>query len=340
MKKLITGTIRAMSSAGIFAIYGFLRSRMGRPKLAIIAYHRVASMNRYPWSLSPVTPEVFEREIRFILKRYRIISCDELINQLDNLDNLSSNTAVITFDDGYKDVYLNAYPILKKYNLPAIIFLTTGHIGKGSLFWWDRIGYILAKTRSSTIDLEALGTYQLDSIGDRKRVANEVTEKLKQLKISDRDRAIIQMADITGVTIPSYLGEEMIMSWHEIKEMSQNNISFGSHSVTHPILTRIPLEEAEKEIVESKRQIAEEIDQEVTTFCYPNGGPGDYNVDIENILKRNGYRCAVTLAPAGFVMKKSSPFELPRITNTFTSYFFEFIMSGLYTDLAFFQSRR
>lgn len=340
MSKLTIGVTRIMNSAGICDAYGWLRSHVGRHKLAILAYHRVDSAERNPWSLRPVTPEIFEREIRYILKLYRIISCDELIKQLSNLDHIALNTAVITFDDGYKDFYLNAYPILKKYNLPAIVFLTTGHIGKGDLFWWDKVGYILAKTRLMAIDLGALGTYQFEPNGDRKSMSNEVIEKLKQLKISDRDRAINQLIDMTGVNIPSHLGEEMILSWQEIKEMSRNNISFGSHSVTHPILTRIPLEEAEKEIVDSKKQIEKEIDREVTTFCYPNGGPGDYNDDIKNILNGNGYRCAMTFIPSRFVSKKPSPFELPRITVTSDPDFFKLTMSGMYTDLLFLRGRR
>jgi peptidoglycan/xylan/chitin deacetylase (PgdA/CDA1 family) len=331
--KLISLIIKAMSKTGFFCVYGFLRSRMFKHLVPIIAYHRVSEVDDYPWSLTPVTPKEFEQEIRYLSHKYHIISLDDLVTYSDKLKTLPPKTAVVTFDDGYKDTYRNAYPILKKYRIPATVFLTTGHIGTGKLFWWDKVGYVIWKTESNTIDLGELGIHHLNSASSRLQMSNTVITTLKQFSIKKRDELINGMVVSNGVDIPPNLGEKLILSWDEIKEMSKNGISFGAHTVSHPILSRLSLEAASKEILDSKKHIEKELGQEVTTFCYPNGEPGDFSGDIEGILKSNGFKCAITLSPAAFVSPTSRIYELPRIPGTTSFDKFKLVTSGLYTDL-------
>ena len=192
---------------------------------------------------------------------------------------------------------------------------------------------IIWKTKIDTLELDELGIYHLASDSDRQNIGNTVVTRLKQLPVKNRDTLIERLVKLIGVDIPVDLGKELILSWGEIKEMSQNNISFGAHTVNHPILTRLPLEAAKKEILDSKRHIEKELGQEVTTFCYPNGEPGDFNNDIEEILRSNGFKCAVTLEPAAFVSPRTQPYRLPRISGASSFDTFEVLMSGLYLDL-------
>lgn len=331
-KRLGKAVVRAARTVGFLHTYGSLRSRLVKQQAAILAYHRIDKTTSYPWSLTPVTPQDFEREIKYLRQKYQIISLDELSTALCDLKTIPPNTAAITIDDGYRDIYINAYPILKKYNVPATVFLTTGHISTGNLFWWDRIGYVVWKTKVKTLDLGELGTYHLTSDDDRLRVTSIVADRLKKAPLKQRDDFIDGLMKASGVAIPPNLGKELLLSWDEIREMSQNGISFGAHTVSHPILTRVSLGTAKKEILDSKRHIENELDQEVTTFCYPNGEPGDFNDDIEKILKHNGFRCAVA-APTAFVSSKAQPYRLPRITGASSFDTFELLISGLYFDL-------
>ena len=241
-KRLAKNVLRAARRTGFLHAYSTLRSRLVKRKVAILAYHRIDWATRYPWSITPnVTPDNFDLEMRYLHQRYHIISLDELSNNLSDLKVLHPNTAVVTIDDGYKDTYLNAYPILRKYNTPATVFLTTGHIGTGSLFWSDKVSYIIWKTKLNSLELGDLGAYHLTSSDDRRRVSYKVIARLKQLSVKDRDELIERLVRLSGVNIPLNLGKELILSWDEIKEMSKNGISFGAHTVSHPILTRIPL---------------------------------------------------------------------------------------------------
>jgi peptidoglycan/xylan/chitin deacetylase (PgdA/CDA1 family) len=332
--KLVTQTARVLRAAGFCRVYGFIRSRLVEWQIAIIAYHRVAGATDYPWSLTPVSPQDFDRQVRYLRRTYRIISLEELSNSLGDLKALPPKTAVITFDDGYRDVFLNAYPVLKKNGIPATVFLTTGNIGTCNLFWWDKVGYVIWKTGLDALDLGELGIYHLKSAGCRLQASRIIEKKLKKMPDEKRSEWIEALVRRSGVDISTKLGKELILSWDDVKEMSRNGISFGSHTISHPILTRLPLEAAGREIVESKRKIEAELAREVTTFCYPNGEPGDFNCDIQEILKSNGFKCAVTLKPSAFVSSEAPLFELPRITGASSYELFELIMSGLYLDLS------
>jgi peptidoglycan/xylan/chitin deacetylase (PgdA/CDA1 family) len=278
-------------------------------------YHRVGHASDYPWNPAPITGQDFEYQMRYLMHRYQIMSLRNLAIALGDPDTaLPRNTAVITFDDGCKDMYSNAYPILKKYGIPATVFLTTGHIGTDNPFWWDKVGYAIWKTKLDELDLGVLGTFRLPQDSIRPRLANTIIEAIKLLPEEKRDELVEGLMRSSQVDIPANMGKELVLSWDEIREMNNSGIDFGAHTVTHPILTKIPIEISKKEIVDSKRHIEKEVDQEVTTFCYPNGGPGDFDAKIEEILKNNGFICAVTAAPLGFVSSTSSLYGLPRIS--------------------------
>jgi peptidoglycan/xylan/chitin deacetylase (PgdA/CDA1 family) len=333
-KKAATAMVQTARGLGFLRAYHFLRSHLVKQQVAVIAYHRIDWADNCPWSLTPITPPEFDREMKYLRRNYNIISADELSTALSDLNSLPPNTAVVTIDDGYKDVYVNAYPILKKYNIPATVFLATGHIGTGKLFWWDKVGYIIWKTGLDTLDLGELGIYHLNSTGTRLQVAKIIEKKLKLMPDEQKNESINTLVKLSRVDIPSNFGSELIMSWDEIKEMNRNGIKFGAHTVNHPILARLPLEAARKEIIDSKKHIENELGQEIVTFCYPNGEPNDLNDDIEKILENSGFKCAVTTVPAAFVSQGTQPYRLPRIPGTSSLDNFDLLMSGLYLDLS------
>lgn len=332
-RRLVAQAARVMSNTGFCRAYGSLRSRLVRQQAAILAYHRVDRPTNHPWSLTAVTPENFELEMRYLRRRYHVISLNELSDALNDSKTLPPNAAVVTFDDGYKDNYIHAYPILKKYDIPATVFLTTGHIGTGDLFWLDKVRHIIWNTGLATLELGELGIYHLTSEESRRGAAYTINARLKTLLVKDRDEFIERLSKLSGVDIPPDLGKELILSWDEVREMSRNGIDFGAHTVSHPILSKLPLETARKEILDSKRHIETEINREVTTFCYPNGEPGDFNTDIEEILKSNGFKCAVTFMPGAFVSPASQLYRLPRIAGAPGFELFELGMSGFYFDV-------
>ena len=338
MRRLATTIIMVANSLGFLDAYGFLRERLFEPQATILMYHRVGKNLEPRSGLSiPVTPEVFEEQMNYLRSRYKIMSLDELAMYVGKKKSLPKKIVSITFDDGYKDNYLYAYPILRKYNIPATIFLATGYIDTASLFWWDRMTYCIQNTKLGVLELDVLGAYPLKSTRDRLIAESNIKTRLIELSERKKCELIENLENISGVNIPDSLGREVILSWDEIKEMSGNGITFGAHTVTHPILTRLPMEEAKEEIVKSKLRIEEEIGKSVSLFCYPEGRPWDYNEEIKQNLKGSGFICAVTSVPR-LVGPRDDPCELGRIWAGWDLETLKFLIE-IYPDITYMFSK-
>ena len=133
----VTGLLSAISDrSGCLDAYAFLRRKLTRSQVAILVYHRVC-IKEDAWSYKSISPQTFEKQIEYFSRSFEILSLDELGQYIHQGKQLPEKAVVITLDDGYKDNYLYAYPILQKHHIPATIFLCTGHVGNGDLLWWD-----------------------------------------------------------------------------------------------------------------------------------------------------------------------------------------------------------
>ena len=316
---------------GLLDAYSFLREHLVGPQAAIVMYHRVGGPV-YPWCLPSVMPQDFENQIRYLCSAYKVMALDEMARYILRGEPLPKKAVAVTLDDGYKDNYLYAYPILKKYSVPATIFLITGYINGGELFWWDKVKYIVQYTTLETLQLDELGIYSLRSTGDRLRAGSSIMVRLKEFSGEKRSILLEELARISRVDINPNLGKELILSWDEVREMSNNGIAFGAHTVTHTILTKLPLDKARREIIESKLHVEERLDQAVTAFCYPNGKSTDFNNDIKEIVKESGFTCAVTFVPTP-ATPGADLYELGRISLGWNLATAKLSLCGLYPDV-------
>lgn len=301
--------------SGFLHLYRWIKSLNKKQEVTILVYHRVQEYHEesnFDASIISASPKNFEEQMRFLSTNYNVISFDRFIEHIQNKTRLPEKSVVITFDDGYKDNYRNAYPILKKYGLPATVFLTTGYLDNITIPWWDKVAYIINETECTDFELTGFGRYSLKTDIQKVEAIHSIQEKLKKIKEEEKNLLIRKLEDILNVEIPEDLGRELFLSWDEVREMSKGGISFGAHTVTHPILTKVSTEKAKEEIVESKERIEKELGKPVKLFAYPNGEINDLNNHIKEILKDNGFTCAV-LSIYGTNDLKSDPYELKRI---------------------------
>jgi peptidoglycan/xylan/chitin deacetylase (PgdA/CDA1 family) len=320
---------------GMLDSYKLVRARLAKSQVAILMYHRVEPQKN-PWFFPySITVSDFENQIIYLVKHYSILSLNELVDHVYEHQPLPKKAVVLTFDDGYKDNYTYAYPILKKYGVPATVFLTAGHIGSGELFWWDKITYVLHHTLCDVLELDDIGSYPLKSTGERLRAASTLVKKLGKLPEPEKNLLIEKIVNMSAVNIPADSGKELILSWDEVREMNHGGIAIGAHTVTHPVLTKLLPEQAKREIIESRKIIEEKIGQPVTVFSYPGGKFSDKTASL---LKDNGFRCALTSVPS-MTTSKSNPYELGRIIGGWTYTVFKALLFGLHTDLHALASR-
>lgn len=284
-----------------------------KPRI-IFGYHRVlpkvevdASM---PQDSMWVSPSNFEKQIQWMLRIGTITSIEAIVN---GQANVAKPTFAITFDDGWLDNYEYAFPILKKYNLPAMIFLSTKAIETNEMFWTEEIFY---KTNRLVRSSQAKKIIEYITLLDgmemtkkRKKVdelLNDFVERLKLLDADDRKKKIIDYYKHIEVNPTPIRGQ--ILNWDHIREMQKYNITFGSHTSTHMITKGAPREDILAELTESRKTIEARINTSCKWFCYPNAR---FNDNDHELLREVGYDYGVTLHSAR-LKPDDSPYYLPR----------------------------
>jgi len=317
-------------------------------KVLILMYHRVLKDDDEDISfVQPgmyVTESVFESQMKYLSTHYQMISMNDLLESWHGRRLGTDNRyCVVTFDDGWLDNYSNAYPILKKYRIPATIFLTTSFIGTNRWFWPDKAGYLLNNEnhdfRNILLRVDSLKGVSRDIVRsmqsiikgqsrqEKKNLIDSVIEILKSFPEETIEEILDSLYQSVNLSLPT---KNCLLGWDNVKEMSNDLISFGSHTCNHKILSRVTLEEAKYELEKSMQTLIKKNVNYVPVIAYPNG---NYNQEIINIIKGLGYRAAVT-TKFGFVDKSfCDPYEINRIgihnDNTLNIPLFLFHTSGL-----------
>jgi peptidoglycan/xylan/chitin deacetylase (PgdA/CDA1 family) len=278
-------------------------------RFQILGYHKVAP-DDHPF-FAPLHPDVFEQQMRFLKNCYNVMSLRELVARINRRD-VPEKAVAITFDDGYRDNYEYAFPILKKYQFPATIFVATGAIGNGDLIWHDRVfdAFRFATVSRARLRDAAVPELILDTVEARELSVKFVLVRAKTLYGELRRRFLDDIESKLRPDPPTRADQRML-DWNQIREMHDAGIEFGSHTVSHTILSRLPRAEIEKEVRNSKDELSERLGTRISSFAYPNGSTADYNDEAKAVLRECGYSFAVT-CDSGFNHAFSDVFELKR----------------------------
>jgi len=265
-----------------------------------LLYHQIVDHDSTYLYKGPVVHHFrgdFEQEIRFLKSNYRVIGMDEFADTINGSKGGSWPSVVITFDDGYLDNYTLAFPILKKYQVPAVIYVATGLIGTNGMTWPDQIEHVLLNTDLNTFSLPSLwGEEQLSiqTTAQKERVNVRIAQALKEVPDAERKSILKELFAVLGVD-PSAASERKMLNWDEIREMAAHGIEFGAHSHTHPILSRVPLEESKRDILLSKSILEKQLGKPVRHFAYPNGREEDFTEELRSYCREIGFDTVSTV---------------------------------------------
>ena len=241
----------------------------------ILLYHEIDS-------------QTFEQHVKHIMKYWDIISLDDLLERIRRKQNLK-NSIIITFDDGWKSNYTNVLPIIRKYNISITLYVVSNLIDTEKELWTLTIKNLrLIKSKANKVVVQ--NTEYFKSISNRKREA-EIDELISRLGYTVQERSMLSLS--------------------EIREMIDSKLVFlGSHSRGHPCLTMMADDEANDEIISSRKDLESKLGvNSVVHFSYPNG---DYNDSHIKMLKNAGYSTAVTMIP-GPNTHQTDPYQLRRV---------------------------
>lgn len=233
------------AARSLAATAGLALHRVGRlvsPKshVRVLYYHSISDAP----IRSSVSPGAFSAQIEYLVKRgYHMFTLGQAIDRLASRTPFPRRSAVITLDDGFRDNYTAALPILERFKVPATVFLTVGYIGTGQL---------------------------------------------------------------PTLTRSDFMPEPL--DWNEVEAMHAAGVEFGSHTISHPMLSHVSPDVARREIGESRRQLEERLGTRVDLFCYPRG---DFNPAVRQIVREEGYRAACTTLP-GVNHRRTDLFGLRR----------------------------
>ncbi len=273
--------------------HGFAIRRKRGGTFLVLTYHRVHEPVT-GFTIDTIAPSVLEAQMRYAAAHFSVRPLAELAAQVEAGEPLPPRALAITFDDGYADNYDYAFPILARLALPWTLFVTAGCIETRERLWFDRVLRAFQTTARARFDLPELGPpAPLVTVADRQAAAYRVLGQLKGLAAAERLEAVERVTEALDVASDD-AGAPELLTWAQVREMADAGVAIGSHTLTHPILSRVPLADAWREIAESKWLIERRIGRAVPLFAYPNGKAEDFTRETVTMIRQAGYRTAVT----------------------------------------------
>ena len=261
----------------------------------ILMYHCIGKSVSHIYPGNLVSVENFKDQIK-ILKRIGLTSLNDFA--LEYKEKKFRHNYIITFDDYYRDNYIYAYPLLKRWQIPATLFVTTNCINESNAMHWDKIWFILNLTKVEEFEIKGEIKGEINRIYNIKERKDKLTTLFEFLHYTelltnknDIDQFINDLSEI--LKVKKYPSENVVLSVDEIQIMS-SDMEIGSHTRSHRILSKLDYETMKKEISGSKEEIENWISKTCNTFSYPFGQKNSFNKKSQDILKEQGFSCAVT----------------------------------------------
>ena len=328
--------LRAAHSAMYFSGVGalFIRAR-GPAGAMILMYHGVVDSDDARW-IDPrfsVSISVFEAQMSFLRRHRHVISMTELVDTIDQKETVRPGTVVITFDDGYKNTLDGAAPILKRYDLPAIVYLATGYVSREEGQFIDVLFSAFRGRTRHALDLPEQGIDASSNLRDSeiaRRTYLAIAHRLMVSSFEDRERLLGKVVEQLG---PIDRAPRLTLTWEEVHRlrMIHSRFEIGVHTRNHIDLTSASPAAAASEISGSADDLRRELGVTPLHFSFPFGRSNGWarTAAVEAKL-----RSAAVTEPASLASSRADVFGLSRLSAPDTMSLFPFYTSGAYPDLS------
>lgn len=296
--------------------------------LVVLAYHRVFDVSDtkvFPYDLELVSASTddFRRQMEHLKRNYTVVTMGQVLTALDGGGRLPSRPVVVTFDDGHADNYTNAFPILREFNVPATIFLTTDYIGGERTFWFDHVANLLLRLDTDRLQVPGLEeVFVLTDHESRRFASRKILRHLARISDVQRRKTIGWIEACPVGEFPSrHHGLSGAMTWEQVREMAAAGCDFGSHTLSHPVLSQLEAGALEYELVDSRTIIGQQIGRPVETIAYPEGMERSFNPAVFAAVRRAGYRLGFSYIPGTNVLTHLDRFAVRRLAvERYTSF--------------------
>lgn len=292
-----------------------------RPALAVLIYHRISRLEDCPYDRNVIeaTPDQFDEQMGMLRRRYSVVGPDELRDLILRPSTLTRLRVAITFDDGYRDNYSVAFPILKSHGLRALFFVPTQFVGSEELAWWDRIAYIVRHTKRTTLRLDypTVATIHVDPARPEAAIG-AVLRAFKSGGHVDEARFFAMLERESEIPTPRRADERQFFSWDEAVEMERAGMGIGSHTHSHRILSGLSDAEQREECDTSKRELARRDLKFGDCLAYPVGSVDTFSTETKRHVKEAGYEFAFSNYGGVNVPDRFDPLDVRRLKMNLT----------------------
>ncbi|HEY7420131.1 MAG TPA: polysaccharide deacetylase family protein [Ktedonobacteraceae bacterium] len=282
---------------GLVHLILWWKQRTGK-RLTILNYHRATG------------PHI-QHQLRLLRRHYRILPLEEALEEFyggysaDPVVGLEKRDQrallVLTFDDGYLDNYLYAWKLACQLCIPITIFLIPGYVESGAYFWWLADDYLAVHTSAETVTANGK-TFCLEKDTERKALAQFIDQRTRYVtSVAEREQFLCSIQERLGTPLPSrqqcgLSDMSLPLNWDEIHEMARSGwVSFGAHTMHHPVLAYLSdTEELQYEVSQCREILQQQLGKPIRCFCYPVGHTEHIGVHTVEAVKQAGYDWALT----------------------------------------------
>ena len=278
--------------------------------LRVLVYHRVADPGHDPIDGDPgiisATPEVFAEQIRLLARHYEPIGISDLESSVRGVRGLPRRAVLVTFDDGYRDFLPNAWPVLRAYSVPAVLFVPTAYPDSDRLFWWDELWQILTRSSVLRVVLDGLGSVNLRTPRERATFMAKLRRELRFTSPALVQRRMQEVREAFDVTIKA---APVVLSWEELRALAREGLIVASHGQSHVSMPSLTEAELAIEIDGSQKDMERELGAASRLFAFPFG---HYDPRVATLLQARGFIAAFGTGGGRTTAPIANPFALSR----------------------------
>lgn len=282
--------------------------------VVVLNYHRIGDAARQPWdrTLWNVDEELFDVQLATLAREAEVVAPEDVLAIPD--DRRAGRRVLLTFDDGYRDNYELAFPLLRRHGLAATFFITTGFLDSGGPAWWDELAWMVRNAAEATLPPGPWASAPLPLGPDEDDTVAAVVKHYKTLDAAETGAYLESVAEASGAgRCPPSEASELWMTWEMVRAMHAAGMSIGGHTVTHPILARLPSAEQSREIGGCRTRLLEQLGVAMEWFAYPVGARDTFTEETKRALREHGVRLAFSFHGGYGHARRWNPLDVPRV---------------------------
>ena len=300
--------------SGLAKVFLFFTSAA---KLVVFNYHRIRPdhsnvVTSFDGDVYGPSISEFSRQMKWLKTNTTLVDERTLLDFLDCRERPRGIASLVTFDDAYIDNYTLAYPVLKELEIPAIYFVPTHAMTSRRLGWWDLIAYFVKQTKKGSIEFNGR-TMDLDGAG-RMHAVRFFQDQMKTEPERCTHGLLADLSEACEVAFPSIeVQDRELMTWNQVKEISEHGISIGSHTHQHRVLSTLEANSQKEEMVLSKMLLEKETKKIVSSIAYPVGNRSTFTTETQALAAQCGFRLGFSFSEQTNGWAQLDPYNVKRV---------------------------